>query len=131
MQQILIVVSALGLGLASAAFAQDSQQSQGTPATEQPGADQKVTRFGGQDGDAGVDVIREYQKPFVSADQNNDGVISRSEAQQNAWLASAFDEADADGNGELSTFEYELATEHLEQQQARGQDTIEGGQPGS
>ena len=43
---------------------------------------------------------------FTALDENNDGVLDRSEAASSPALAARFKEADLDGDGQLSRFEY-------------------------
>jgi Ca2+-binding EF-hand superfamily protein len=43
---------------------------------------------------------------FNQLDRNNDGTLSRTEAARNPYLVKRFQEADHDGDGKLSRFEY-------------------------
>lgn len=49
---------------------------------------------------------KEDDPGFTQLDRNNDGALSRSEAARNPYLVKRFKEADHDGDGKLSRFEY-------------------------
>ncbi|HET6397820.1 MAG TPA: EF-hand domain-containing protein [Pseudoxanthomonas sp.] len=100
----------LALGLATPlAFAQqtDAQDPQ-TDTTNNPTTTtgEQGTRAGDAGQPAPAGASQGQGTSWAALDADSDGNISKQESQRHAGLAAVFDQADADGNGQLTAEEY-------------------------
>ncbi|MCW4456026.1 hypothetical protein OK348_14635 [Flavobacterium sp. MXW15] len=91
------LVAAAGAALAFPAMAQDAQQ-QAAEAQERAAQAQQT--------DAAAAQASEGGQTWASVDTDGNGSISKQEAQVNAGLSQVFDQADANGDGQLTPDEY-------------------------
>lgn len=104
-QSLFAAVAVIASLSAPLAFAQQTPPTPpAPPATPAPAAPQQMT--------------------WADVDTNQDGVLSKEEVAVVPQLAQVFDQADADGNGELTLEEYEQFAAKAQAEAAAGSDEM-------